>query len=216
MKWTIPALILMLGLPGSGQLVDPIIMLDVKTRPARIESEELAEFTSLPQARRQLIETALAVAWESSWLPYLAGGADPQDGGFDCSGAMYFVMRKAGLDPPRSSGVQMEWLRKHGRLHVVAADARDLKHRSFAALKPGDLLFWAVSAPGGAVRVHHVAMYLGTEKKDGRPVMIGSTDGRSYRRQKANGYGVHDFRIPKAESASKLLGYGTPPGLGME
>jgi peptidoglycan DL-endopeptidase CwlO len=216
MKWTIPALILMLGLPGSGQSVDPIIMLDVKTRPARIESGELAEFTSLPEARRQMIGTALAVAWESSWLPYLAGGADPQDGGFDCSGAMYFVMRKAGLDPPRSSGVQMEWLRKHGRLHVVAADARDLKHRSFAALKPGDLLFWAVSAPGGAVRVHHVAMYLGTEKKDGRPVMIGSTDGRSYRGQKANGYGVHDFRIPKAESASKLLGYGTPPGLVVE
>lgn len=216
MKWTIPALILMLALQGSGQAVDPIIMLDVKTRPARIQSGELAEFTSLPEARRQMIGTALAVAWESSWLPYLAGGADPDDGGFDCSGAMYFIMRKAGLDPPRSSNVQMEWLQKNGRLHLVAEDARDLKHPSLADLKPGDLLFWAVSAPGGAVRVHHVAMYLGTEKKDGRPVMIGSTDGRSYRGQKANGYGVHDFRLPKEESPSKLIGYGTPPGLGAE
>ena len=216
MKWTLPALILMLALQGSGQAVDPIIMLDVKTRPARIESAELAGFTSLPDARRQLIETALAVAWHLPWLPYLAGGADPEDGGFDCSGAMYFVLRKAGLDPPRSSGVQMEWLEKNGRLHLASAEARDLKHSSLADLKPGDLLFWAVSAPGGAVRVHHVAMYLGTEKKDGRPVMIGSTDGRSYRGQKANGYGVHDFRVPKAESASKLLGYGTPPGIGVE
>ena len=191
-------------------------MLDVNTRPARIRSGDLTGFASLPDARRQLVEIALAVAWESSWLPYLAGGSDPEDGGFDCSGAMYFVMRKAGLDPPRSSGVQMEWLRKNDRLHLVAAAARDLNHPSLAGLKPGDLLFWAVSEPGGASRVHHVAMYLGTEKKDGRPVMIGSTDGRSYRGQKANGYGVHDFRLPGADSVSKLLGYGTPPGIGVE
>jgi cell wall-associated NlpC family hydrolase len=57
-----------------------------------------------------MIATALAVAWESSWLPYFAGGSD-------CSGAMYFVMRKAGLGPPRGTGVQMEWLGKNDRLH---------------------------------------------------------------------------------------------------
>lgn len=216
MKWMIFSLLLMFVLQGFAQSVDPIIMLDVKTRPAGIESGELTEFAALADARRQLIEAALAVARDSPWLPYLAGGADPEDGGFDCSGAMYFVMRKAGLDPPRSSNVQMEWLRRNGRLHVVAADARDLKHPSFAGLKPGDLLFWAVTAPDGAVRVHHVAMFLGTEKKDGSPVMIGSTDGRSYRGQKANGYGVHDFRVPKVESPSKLIGYGPPPGLGVE
>jgi len=212
----IPWLLLLLSLPGSGQSVDPIVMLDVRTRPARIATRELAEFSSLPDARRQLIETALAVVWESPWLPYLAGGADPAAGGFDCSGAMYFVMRKAGLDPPRSSGAQMEWLGKNGRLHLVAAEATDPQHPSLADLKPGDLLFWVVTGPGGTVRVHHVAMYLGTEKKDGRPVMIGSTDGRSYRGQRANGYGVHDFRVPKAEAASRLLGYGTPPGIGVE
>jgi hypothetical protein len=216
MKWTITALILMLGLQGFGQVVDPIVLLDVHTRPARIKSGDLAEYASLPDARRRMIGTALAVAWESPWLPYLAGGSDPEDGGFDCSGAMWFVMRKAGLDPPRSSGAQMEWLENNGRLRVVAPEARDLKHPSFAGLKPGDLLFWAKSVPGGADRVHHVAMYLGTEKKDGRPVMIGSTDGRAYRGQKANGYGVHDFRVPRAESDSKLTGYGTPPGLGVE
>lgn len=216
MKLTIPALILMHVLQGSGQSIDSVVLPDIKTRPARIESGDLAEFAALPVERRELIGKALAVAWDSPWLPYLAGGADPVDGGFDCSGAIFFVMRKAGLDPPRSSGAQMEWLCKNGRLHVVAADARDLKHPSFAALKPGDLLFWAVGAPGGAARVHHVAMYLGTEKKDGRPVMIGSTDGRSYRGQKANGYGVQDFRVPKKESESKLTGYGTPPGLAVE
>jgi hypothetical protein len=78
------------------------------------------------------------------------------------------------------------------------------------------LLFWAVSEPDGAVRVHHVEMHLGTEKKDGRPITIGSTDGRSYRGQKANGYGVHDLRVPAKDSSSKLIGYGTPPGIGVE
>jgi len=47
-------------------------------------------------------------------------------------------------------------------------------------------------------------------------LMIGSTDGRSYRGQKANGCGVHDLRVPKAEPASKLAGCDTPPGLGVE
>ena len=104
----------------------------------------------------------------------------------------------------------------NGRLHVVAADAINPDHLSFAGLKPGDLVFWAMSACGLAVHVHHVAMNPGTEKTDGRPVMIGSTDGRSYRGQRTNGYGVHDFRVPNAESRSKLIGYGTPPGLGVE
>lgn len=111
----IPSLFLMLVVRGSGQSIDPVVMLDVNTRPARTRSGDLAGFASLPDARRQLVGIALAVAWESPWLPYLAGGADPEDGGFDCSGAMYFVMRKAGLEPPRSSGAQMEWLAQAAR-----------------------------------------------------------------------------------------------------
>jgi cell wall-associated NlpC family hydrolase len=204
-------------LPGAcGQDVAPLVMLDTKTRPAQITSVDLADFPSLPDDRRKLIEGALAVTRDGIWLPYLAGGADPAAGGFDCSGAMYFVMRLAGLDPPRSSPGQMAWLKENGRLHEVPADAVDLKHPSLAALRPGDLLFWAQVESPGVSRVHHVAMYLGTEKKDGRPVMINSTDGRSYRGQKANGYGVFDFRVSKPESPSKLVGYGTPPGIMVE
>jgi cell wall-associated NlpC family hydrolase len=210
MKWLLPCF-LMHVLPVCGQAVDPAVMLDVKTRPASIQADELEGLAELQPDRRQLVETALKVAATSPWLPYLVDGADPAAGGFDCSGAMYFVMRKAGYDPPRSSGGQMEWLKKSGRFQVVPPDARDLKHASFAALKPGDLMFWARTGAGGELRVHHVEMYLGTEKMDGRPVTIGSTDGRSYRGQKANGYGVHDLRVPGIESASKLIGYGTPP-----
>ncbi len=204
-------------LPGvSGQAIDPIVMLDPRTRPGNIDSGDLVDFDSLSPERRSLIAGALAVARNSPWMPYLAGGAAPEAGGFDCSGAMYFVLRKAGLDPPRSSGGQMDWLKKNGRLHEVSGDAVDLKHTSLAALKPGDLLFWAVEETPGVPRVHHVAMYLGSEKKDGRPVMINSTDGRSYRGQIANGYGVYDLRVPTPPSLSKLVGYGSPPGMELE
>jgi len=199
-----------------GQAIDPSPIRDPKTRPAWIKVEDLSEYALLAAGRKRLIEIALALAQESPWLPYVVGGADPSMGGFDCSGAMHFVMRKVGLRPPRSSGVQMEWLRQHGSLRLVSAEARDLNHPSFADLKPGDLLFWAVTSPVGQIRVHHVEMYLGKENKDGRPVMIGSTDGRSYRGQKANGYGIHDFRVPKKDSASKLIGYGPPPGINGE
>jgi len=185
-------------------------------KPALLAVAELAGFDSLPDDRRKLIEEAIGVARDSPWLPYLAGGAAPEEGGFDCSGAMYYILRKVGLAPPRSSGGLMLWLRSNGRLHLVSAEATDLKHSSFAALRPGDLLFWAVAGPDGEMRVHHVAMYLGTEKKDQRPVMIGSSNGRSYRGQRSNGFGVQDLYVPAAESSSRLVGYGTPHGIGVE
>jgi hypothetical protein len=49
--------------------------------------------------------------------------------------------------------------------------------------------------------------------KDGRPVMINSTDGRSYRGTPANGYGVYDFRLPQAGAKVAFMGYGTPLGI---
>ncbi len=210
MNLRLPCLLVSLSLPA---IAEPSALPDPKTLPANIQTRELVEFESLSEDRRKLIEVAIAIATDSPWLPYLPGGDSPSDGGFDCSGATYFMMSQAGLDPPRSSGWQMDWLKENGRLHTVTADARDRTHESFANLLPGDLLFWAREGPDRKMRVHHVAMYLGTEKRDGRPVMIGSTDGRSYRGQVANGYGVHDFRIPAKESLSMLIGYGTPPGI---
>ncbi len=56
-------------------------------------------------------------------------------------------------------------------------------------------------------------MYLGKEKKDGRLVMIGSSDGRSYRGQRQCGYGVFDFRLPAQGSKTQFAGFGPPPGL---
>ena len=185
-------------------------------RPALIDSKELAGFSLLAPDRQKLIENALAVARESPWLPYKFGGSSPEDGGFDCSGAMYFVMQKSGLKPPRTSAEQFLWVKAAELLHEVPAEATSLDHASLSQLKPGDLLFWSgtyEATDGRNVNITHVALYLGKEVKDGRPVMINATDGRSYRGKQANGYGVYDFRLPKQEGRSKFMGYGTPPGI---
>ncbi len=184
--------------------------------PAVITTAELAGFDTLPEDRRSLIRGALEVAEESPWLPYKYGGSSPSDGGMDCSGAMYYVMQEAGLKPPRTSANQYDWLKENNRLHEVSADARNPDHASLSDLQPGDLLFWSgtyTPTDGRTTDITHVAMYLGKEKKGGRPVMINATDGRSYRGRQANGYGVYDFQVPKEGGRSRLVGFGTPPGV---
>ncbi|MBK1882509.1 C40 family peptidase [Luteolibacter pohnpeiensis] len=185
-------------------------------RPALVSTADLAEYEQLSEERQKLIRIAIEVAKNSPWLPYKYGGSTPEDGGFDCSGAMFFVMGKFGLEPPRTSAAQFLWLQKHERLHTVPESATELSDPSLKELKPGDLLFWSGTyepTDGRAVNITHVAMYLGTEKTDGRAIMINATDGRSYRGKQANGYGVYDFRLPRKTSRSKFVGYGTPPGI---
>ena len=185
-------------------------------RPALIETSQLIEFGALPEDRRKLIEGAIAVARDSPWLPYRFGGSAPTDGGFDCSGAMYFVMCKAGLKPPRTSAEQFLWLNENARLTGIPPSVKSLDHPEMKNLLPGDLLFWGgtyLPADGRRVNITHVALFLGHEKKDHRAVMINATDGRSYRGTKANGYGVYDFQLPREGSRAIFMGYGTPPGI---
>lgn len=212
------ALVIWLCLPhfAYAQTVNPLLGKTSNGKPAIIATADLDHFDSLPVDRRKLIQVAIAVASESPWLPYTARGSVPADGGFDCSGAMYFVMRRAGLDPPRTSAAQLQWVKQNGGLHEVPPDALALAHPSLKILRPGDLLFWGRTgsvADGKKAEITHVAMFLGYEKKDNLPVMINSTDGRSYRGIKANGYGVYDFRLPHAGSKVTFIGYGSPPGI---
>ena len=185
-------------------------------RPALIGTDQLLEFETLPEDRQKLIAEAIAVAKESPWLPYKFGGSTPGDGGFDCSGAMYFVMRKAGFEPPRTSADQYQWLKESDRLIEVPGDASTLDHPSLKQLRPGDLLFWGGTyspSDGRKINITHIALFLGHEKRDGRAVMINATDGRSYRGIKANGYGVYDFQLPRQGGKAIFMGYGTPPGI---
>jgi cell wall-associated NlpC family hydrolase len=181
-----------------------------------LETSELRGFDELSESRRKLITVAIEAGKQTAGMPYLYGGNGAEDGGFECSGAMYFILRKAGLKPPRTSSDQFLWIRENSKMHLVPLAARDLTHAIFSDLKPGDLVFWSGTYEpddGRLVKITHLAMYLGIEKKDGLAVMINASDGRSYRGKKGNGYGVYDFRVPKADSKSRLVGYGTPPGL---
>jgi len=185
-------------------------------QPVMIETKDLKDFKELPAGRQKLVESAIAVARNWPWLPYIYGGADPASGGLDCSGAMYYVMTRVGLTPPRTAAGQYFWLRDHQRLRIVPNEATTADHSSLAWLRPGDLLFWSTDRPADhaqIVNITHVAMYLGRETRDGLQVMANATDGRSYRGTKANGYGVYDFGLSPEGSKSKLVGYGPPPGM---
>lgn len=184
--------------------------------PGFLDPAELKGFDELAEPRQKLIKAAIETSKEVEGMPYLYGGNGPKDGGFDCSGAIHYVLRKAGLAPPRTSADQYIWVKENSQLHPVANAAVDTDDGSFSELKPGDLVFWTGTyepTDDRLVKITHVAIFLGFEKKDGRAVMINATDGRSYRGKKGNGFGVYDFRVPRKGSKGRMVGYGTPPGL---
>lgn len=167
---------------------------------------------SLSSERRQLLEISLQELAAHPGIPYKYSAASPEQGGMDCSGAVYYLLQKVGITPPRSSAAQYAWVKASGKLVTVPAGARTLDDPAFAQLQPGDLLFWAHDAPDIATnpKVSHVQIYLGKESKDGFAIMIGSSDGRSYRGARQNGFSIVDFQIPKAGSYKPLVAYGPP------
>lgn len=184
--------------------------------PVQLDADALADVEHLPPARRRLVEIALRIGREHPGNRYLFGSADPARGGFDCSGAMFYVLGKAGLRPPRSSAAQFDWVKDAGRLVDVQGTIASFEDPLFSSLKPGDLLFWSGTYRPASARpnaVTHVQMYLGRERSGGRRVMLGSSDGRTYRGLSRSGYGVFDLLLPARGSSNRLVGFGTPPGL---
>jgi len=88
------------------------------------------------RAAGPLAQRAVVIARHLVGIPYAWGGTSPSRG-FDCSGLVYFVYSRLGIQLPRSSFGQMEVGRSVRR----------------AGLKPGDLLFFDGSS--------HVGLYLG-------------------------------------------------------
>jgi len=184
-------------------------------RPATLKTKQLIGFSKLSKPRRDLITEALEVVTRYGWLKFKLRGDSPHTGGFDCSGAMYFLLRKFGLNAPASPLEQFVWLCDAGQMHKVPATVKSLQDEAFSHLLPGDFLFWkGTQRPvNGQIReITHVSMYLG-QKKNGRHVLIGSTKGRKYRGKLGDGYGVYDFKLPRQRSIAEFVGYGTPVGL---
>jgi cell wall-associated NlpC family hydrolase len=127
---------------------------------------------------QKLLGSALALTRRN--LDYKYGSADPANGGMDCSGFVYYVLKQNGAgDVPRDSSEQYVWLRRAGRFEPVLSrkdDSFELEN-----LKPGDLLFWTGTyAIERDPPITHAMIYLGREKETGQRVMLGASDGSDY------------------------------------
>ncbi|MBV9658168.1 MAG: C40 family peptidase [Verrucomicrobia bacterium] len=193
---------------------------------ASLKPEELADFEKLPSPVRKLLAAALDLT--SRNLTYTYGSADPAAGGMDCSGTIYYLLHGAGFDDvPRQANEQYLWVRQRATFYAVLSKANE--NVELRELRPGDLLFWT-----GTYKIDrdppvtHTMIYLGRRKKDGKPLMFGASDGRSYDGQRCNGVSVFDFKLPATrvvgdtadasttaapDRAPNFAGYGPVPGM---
>ncbi len=185
---------------------------------ATVAPEEIKDFDQNPEPVRKLLRDALDLTKRN--LDYKYGSADPENGGMDCSGFIYFVLRENGMkDVPRSASEQYVWVRKAGNFRAVLS--RELDSFELDELKPGDLLFWTGTySVERDPPVTHTMIYLGEEKDSGRPIMVGSSDGRTYEGERQFGVSVFDFKTASSKKATtsgrrpRFVGYARIPGLG--
>lgn len=174
--------------------------------------EDIRGFEHYPKQIQSLVQSCLALTHLE--LGYLYGSHEPSKGGMDCSGTIYHVLHFQGLkDVPRQSDEMCNWVDKKSQLHLTPT-ATSFDSEEFAALKPGDLLFW--TSPTETTRklpVTHVMVYLGKLKKTGKRIVFGSSDGRSYMGERRSGVSVFDFSLPQPGSTKHFYAYGPSPGL---
>ncbi|HEY3898580.1 MAG TPA: NlpC/P60 family protein [Chthoniobacter sp.] len=185
---------------------------------ATVEPEEIAEFDAQPKRVQQLIRDAVDLTRLN--LTYTFGSADPDQGGMDCSGTIYYLLRAHNFtDVPRDSAGQYLWARRGCGFFPVVARSADSPE--FKELQPGDLMFWTGTYESGRdIPISHVMMYLGKEKASGKRIMFGSSDGRSYNGVQRWGVSVFDFKMPKADptgsgekTKAEFVGFARIPGL---
>lgn len=145
------------------------------------------------------------------------GSAKPENGGMDCSGTIYYLLRSVGLTPiPRSSDEQYRWAWEAGTF--VAVNGVETRTFEYVKLRPGCLLFWTGTYDVGKRNppISHVMLYLGKRASDGKELMFGASDGRLSNSKPSWGVGVFDFRLPTAKGTSRFIGYAAVPGLNYE
>jgi peptidoglycan DL-endopeptidase CwlO len=203
--------------PETSEAQSPSPSLKKKGAPATIEAKDLSDYENYPPNVRAITDTALELTRRN--LNYTYGSADPANGGMDCSGFVFYVLTQNGVrDVPRDSSQQYVWLRKAGNFRAVNSRRED----SFELdeLAPGDLLFWT-----GTYNIErdppitHAMIYLGRDKKTNQRIMVGASDGRTYKGESRYGVSVFDFKIPRpgktdeGRMSPSFIGYGHIPGL---
>jgi peptidoglycan DL-endopeptidase CwlO len=184
---------------------------------ATVSPNEIQGFENYPSDVRRLISTALELTTRN--LDYQYGSADPANGGMDCSGFVFYVLTQNGVrDVPRDSSQQYVWLRKAGNFKAVNSRHEDTFELD--ELAPGDLLFWTGTySIDRDPPITHAMIYLGREKGTNQRIMVGASDGRSYKGESRYGVSVFDFKIPRpgktdeGRMSPSFIGYGDIPGL---
>ena len=185
---------------------------------ATIPPNEIKGFDEYRPEVQRLISTALELTTRN--LDYKYGSADPANGGMDCSGFVSYVLTQNGVrDVPRDSSQQYVWLRKAGNFKAVNSRHEDTFELD--ELVPGDLLFWTGTySIDRDPPITHAMIYLGREKGTNKRVMVGASDGRSYKGESRYGVSVFDFTMPRPSKTDEgrmtpsFIGYGHIPGLG--
>jgi cell wall-associated NlpC family hydrolase len=128
-----------------------------------------------PSLQGQDAGTAIAREAESQLgAPYRYGGAGPD--AFDCSGLVYFVHHRMGMEVPRTAAQQF-------------AAATPVKQRD---LRPGDLVFFRLAGR----KVSHVGIYTGDDRfihapQRGGEVRFASLEEEYFRRSFAGAGRLH-------------------------
>ncbi|MBV8801865.1 MAG: DUF1175 family protein [Gammaproteobacteria bacterium] len=174
---------------------------------AIIPISQIKDFQSYPSNVKKLINNAYNLSQKK--LTYLYGSSDPANKGMDCSGTIYYLLKSVSItEVPRDANGMFVWAKTKGRLHLTNSNNYS---KEFSELKPGDLLFWS-----GTYHTHelnsisHVMIYLG-KNNNGKPLMFGSSDGRTYQGKKMWGVSVFDFNLPSKNSHAKFIGYSCIP-----
>jgi len=179
---------------SSHRLIPPTVV--------NLASSEIAHFEENPPAVRNLLQSALDLARRD--LGYLFGSASPANRGMDCSGTIFYLLTQAGVrSVPRSSQEIYRWVLAKSKFHAVNSNRLDSEQ--LRELHPGDLLFWTGTYTLAQPNiVSHTMIYLGRAKSDGLQLMVGASDGRTYRGKNAtvSACSIFAFQVRTAEAAS--------------
>jgi cell wall-associated NlpC family hydrolase len=184
---------------------------------ATISPAEISGYENYSPEVRKIIDLALSLTTMN--LGYKYGSADPANGGMDCSGFIYYALSRCGIqEVPRDAREQYIWVRKAGNFQVVLAHRDDTFELD--ALRPGDLLFWGSTySVNRDPAITYTMIYLGREKETNRRIMVGASDGRTYKGQSRFGVSVFDFKVAPAKATEDdrpgpvFVGYARIPGL---
>ncbi len=174
---------------------------------------DLKEFAQSPPEVQKLIRGALQLAIMK--LKYLYGSADPANGGVDCSGTIFYLLKENGLKAiPRDSTGFYKWIWQNGKFHsVISSNPASFE---FQHLKPGDLLFWIGTYDVKRdPPISHVMLYLGTHVITKERLMMGASSSQIYKGAAAKeAVAVTTWNLSKVgQSGARFIGYGSVPGL---